>query len=282
MEPVWLDGLISMSVSPPENNENRLDLALISGIRVTRFRPFFRESGRADYPLCCHSPGLCLRLNQGGRRTAGITNSVTSNVWAVLKLQTDCRDSLPMGSREGEKPVKATVLTISDRASRGEYEDISGTEIIRILTNHFGDKLKCRSEIVPDEAESITAALDRAGGVEKVTGIGFTARDAHSQPASEPSDFIITTGGTGIDPRDITPETCRIWCEKELPGISEMLRAESYKETVTSVLSRGFAGLRDRTLVVNFPGSVKAVRLCTQLMLPVLEHASAMMAGEGH
>jgi molybdopterin adenylyltransferase len=194
----------------------------------------------------------------------------------------NCKEISPMCSRENVLPVIVTVLTISDRASRGEYQDLSGPEIIRILTDHFGDKLECRSEIVPDEAESITAALDRAGGVEKVTGIGFTAQDAHSQSTSEPADFIITTGGTGIGPRDMTPETCRMWCEKELPGISEMLRAESYKDTVTAVLSRGFSGLRDRTLVVNFPGSVKAVRLCTQLMLPVLEHASAMMAGAGH
>lgn len=160
--------------------------------------------------------------------------------------------------------MKVVVITVSDRASGGEYEDLSGPEIKQILTEHFGDELDCRIEIVPDEKPRILAALEKAES---------------DKPAA---DAIISTGGTGIGPRDITPDISRQWCDKELPGISELLRRESYKETVHAVLSRGYAGLKNQTLLINFPGSVKAVRLCTKLIIPVLTHAPSMIRGGGH
>lgn len=160
--------------------------------------------------------------------------------------------------------MKVVVITISDRASRGEYEDKSGPEIKQILTEHFGDILDCRIEIVPDEKSRILSALNNAASEEKA------------------ADAIISTGGTGIGPRDITPDISRDWCDKELPGISELLRRESYKETVHAVLSRAYAGLKNHTLLINFPGSVKAVRLCTKLIIPVLTHAPSMINGGGH
>ena len=160
--------------------------------------------------------------------------------------------------------MKVVVITVSDRASRGEYEDLSGPEIKRILEEKFGESLDCRVQIVPDEETEIRNALNRA-----VSG-------------DVPADAIISTGGTGIGPRDITPDISRDWCDKELPGIAEMLRSESYKETVHAVLSRGYAGLKNNTVLINFPGSVKAVRLCTRLILPVLSHAPSMFSGDGH
>ncbi len=160
--------------------------------------------------------------------------------------------------------MKVSVITVSDRASRGIYEDLSGPEIQRILREHFGEKLEIRVLIVPDEKQEIRNALDDAAA------------------GDYPADAVITTGGTGIGPRDITPDVSREWCEKELPGIAEMLRSESYRETASAVLSRGYAGLKGRTLLINFPGSLKAVRLCTRLILPVLSHAPAMIAGGGH
>lgn len=160
--------------------------------------------------------------------------------------------------------MKVVVLTVSDRASRGEYEDLSGPEIKKILSEHFGESLDCRIVIVPDEKSRILEALENAAAGDQIV------------------DAIISTGGTGIGPRDITPDISRDWCDKELPGISELLRRESYKETVHAVLSRGFAGLKNRTLLINFPGSVKAVRLCTGLILPVLTHAPSMISGGGH
>ncbi len=155
--------------------------------------------------------------------------------------------------------MKVTVLTISDRASRGEYEDLSGPEIQSILEESLPECGVSRL-VVPDEADAIRKALDGALG----------------------EDWIITTGGTGISPRDITPEVCREFCDRELPGISETLRAESLKETPMAMLSRGYAGMKGRTLVVNFPGSLKAVRLCTRVLIPVMDHSIDMLRGHGH
>lgn len=151
------------------------------------------------------------------------------------------------------------VITISDRASRGQYEDRSGPEIVSILREALNDS-EIRREVVPDEIQAINDAFDR-----------------HTD-----ADFILTTGGTGISSRDVTPEATRSYCERELPGIAEILRAESYRETPTAVLSRGVAGIRGNTIIVNFPGSVKAVRLCTGVLIPIMEHALSMLRGEGH
>lgn len=155
--------------------------------------------------------------------------------------------------------MNVTVLTISDRASRGEYEDLSGPEIEKMLIHAYPDCTIVKV-IVPDEKTPIRKALKK--------GLN--------------SDFIVTTGGTGISPRDITPEITREFCDRELPGIAEMIRAESYKETPMAMLSRGYAGYKNRTVVINFPGSVKAVRCCTRVVIPIMDHTLKMFRGEGH
>jgi molybdopterin adenylyltransferase len=155
--------------------------------------------------------------------------------------------------------VTVTVLTISDRASRGQYEDLSGPEIEAVLRARF-PQAEIRREIVPDEPEQIQAAFRRHAG----------------------SDFILTTGGTGIGPRDVTPEATASWCDRQLPGIAEALRSRSLAETPMAMLSRGTAGLKGRTIIVNFPGSAKAARLGAETLAPVMEHALAMLRGEGH
>jgi molybdopterin adenylyltransferase len=155
--------------------------------------------------------------------------------------------------------LKIAVITVSDRASRGEYKDKSGPKIKEILLQG-PIEIEVKSTIVPDEKEDIQNAI--------LNNLG--------------KDFILTTGGTGISPRDITPEITREICDKELPGVSEMLRAESYKETKNAVLSRGFSGIRDKTIIINFPGSVKAVTLCANLIYPILPHAQKMLHGGGH
>jgi len=155
--------------------------------------------------------------------------------------------------------VKVAVVTISDRAFRGEYEDLSGPEIERLLKARFPDSVVAR-RVVPDEPEAIFAALEAEAG----------------------ADVILTTGGTGLSKRDVTPEVCRRFCDREAPGISEALRTQSYAETPAAMLSRGYAGLRGTCLVVNFPGSVKAVRRCMEVFGPVMEHALRMIRGEGH
>jgi molybdopterin adenylyltransferase len=155
--------------------------------------------------------------------------------------------------------VKAAVITISDRASRGEYEDKSGPHIEKLLKEAFPGAEIVRN-IVPDDAEAITEAYR-------------SHRDA---------DYIFTTGGTGVSPKDITPEVTETYCERPLPGIAEMLRIKSYEETPNALLSRGYAGIKGSTIIVNFPGSVKAVTLCTSLLIPIMEHGIRMLRGEGH
>jgi molybdopterin adenylyltransferase len=155
--------------------------------------------------------------------------------------------------------MKVAVITISDRASRGEYEDLSGPEIEKEILVLYPAAVVSRS-VVPDEPEAILAELHVRAGV----------------------DFILTTGGTGLSPRDVTPEVTMRFCEKEVPGIAEAFRAKSYKETPAAMLSRGYAGMRGSTVVVNLPGSPRAVRLCMSVLGPVMEHAVRMMRAEGH
>jgi molybdopterin adenylyltransferase len=155
--------------------------------------------------------------------------------------------------------VKVAVITISDRASRGEYEDLSGPEIEKEIRARYPSAQVSRST-VPDDPGEILSALK----------------------SQEGADFILTTGGTGLSPRDVTPDVTMRFCEKEIPGIAETLRAQSYAENPAAMLSRGFAGLRGRTVVVNFPGSPMAVRLCMKVLGPVMEHALRMVRAEGH
>ena len=155
--------------------------------------------------------------------------------------------------------MTVAVITISDRASRGEYEDLSGPEIERGVRALFPSAAVTRT-VVSDDPERIRAEL----------------------LASARADVILTTGGTGLSPRDVTPEVTRQFCEKEVPGIAEVLRSRSHAETPAAMLSRGTAGVRGTTLVVNFPGSPAAVKLCLQVLAPVLEHAMRMMRAEGH
>ncbi len=155
--------------------------------------------------------------------------------------------------------MKTAVITISDRASKGVYKDASGPEIVTILTNTVPG-IEISSCLVPDEERDILNAFKQYDGW----------------------DFILTTGGTGIGPRDFTPEITKAYCDKELPGISETIRALSYKETISAMLSRGYAGMKGSTIIINFPGSIKAVRLCTQIIAPVMEHAVRMIRGQGH
>lgn len=155
--------------------------------------------------------------------------------------------------------LEIAVITVSDRASRGEYEDLSGSKIIELI-KQSGLETNISSCVVPDEKDEIKRAL--------LANVG--------------KDYIITTGGTGISPRDITPEVTEEICEKSIPGISEMLRAESLKETKFAVFSRGYCGIHKNTIIINFPGSVKAVTLCTNLMIPLLEHGIKMLHGGKH
>ena len=150
------------------------------------------------------------------------------------------------------------VITVSDRAFNKEYEDISGPVIQDILFAAL--KADISIAVVPDEKPSLQKAL----------------RD------NADKDIILTTGGTGLSPRDITPEATREVCDREIPGVAEWLRRESVPETGNAVLSRGYSGLMGKTIVVNLPGSVKAASFCARLLVQVLEHAVEMVHGGKH
>ena len=155
--------------------------------------------------------------------------------------------------------MKVLVLTISDRASQGVYEDKSGPAIESILGEKLPESVIDRL-IVPDEENAIKEAF--VNNLDK--------------------DIIITTGGTGIGPRDITPDITEKFCDRLIPGISEYLRNESLKETINAVLSRGVAGVKGNTLIINLPGSVKGASFCAEQLIQILPHALKMMRGKGH
>jgi molybdenum cofactor synthesis domain-containing protein len=154
--------------------------------------------------------------------------------------------------------MRTAILTISDKGSRGEREDKSGAAIREMIEEMGGTVVEMR--IVPDEKEQITSALKEM------------ARSA---------DLVLTTGGTGIAPRDVTPEATRAVIEKELPGITEVMRSRSVEVAPTAMLSRAVAGTLGRALIVNLPGSPKAVRECLSFIKPAIPHALELLRGEG-
>lgn len=157
--------------------------------------------------------------------------------------------------------VSAAVLTISDRCSEGKRDDFSGPVIQNILE---GKNIEvCSRRIIPDEADRISAELINLSDEAKV-------------------DVVFTTGGTGLGPRDVTPEATLAICQKIVPGLGELMRLKGLEKTPNAILSRSVAGIRKNTLIINLPGSPKAVRECLDVILPVLPHALKMMSGGGH
>lgn len=153
----------------------------------------------------------------------------------------------------------AAVLTLSDKGSRGEREDLSGV-VAKELIESAGFTVKFY-EIMPDEREEIARKLVEIADKMKV-------------------DLCITTGGTGLTPRDVTPEATKAVIEREIPGIAEAMRLQGLKSTPNSMLSRGIAGQRGRTLILNLPGNPNAVRDGLNAVLPVLRHAIEKIQGD--
>ena len=160
--------------------------------------------------------------------------------------------------------MRILVITVSDRAFKGIYEDKSGDAMINLLKEYFIKEnliYKIEKIIIPDEYDIILNTL---------------------KENKDNFDIIITTGGTGLSERDVTPEATRDFCKKEVSGISEYLRAESIKETIFASLSRGYAGINDKVFVINFPGSEKGAIFYANLIIPLLAHIVDMMNGKGH
>ena len=156
--------------------------------------------------------------------------------------------------------IRAAVLTVSDRSARGERPDESGAVLVELLTE-AGAAVVAR-ETVSDDLEPLVERLRALAGREDV-------------------NLVLTTGGTGLGPRDNTPEATRAVIEREAPGLSEAMRAETLRQTPTAMLSRAVCGVRSGALVVNLPGSPKAVRECFAVIRPVLGHAVALLSGRG-
>ena len=154
---------------------------------------------------------------------------------------------------------RAAIITLSDKGSKGEREDESGM-IIREMIMSIGASVS-HYEVLPDEKPGIVEVLSRLSD-------------------SGTIDLILTTGGTGVSPRDVTPEATREVIERELPGMAEAMRAESLKKTPHAMISRAIAGIRKRTLIVNLPGSPRAVRENLAVILPALPHAIEKINGD--
>ncbi len=157
--------------------------------------------------------------------------------------------------------IKTAILTVSDTCSQGNREDLSGQTIAEMLAGGAFDV--CEKKIVPDDLETIAEELRRLSDEASV-------------------DVVLTTGGTGLGPRDVTPEATASVCQRMAPGFGEIMRAEGLKKTSNAILSRGTAGVCNKTLIINLPGSPKAVRESLEIILDVLPHAVKMMLGGGH
>jgi molybdenum cofactor synthesis domain-containing protein len=153
--------------------------------------------------------------------------------------------------------MKVGILTVSDKGARGEREDRSGPAIREMMEAAGGEIVRAR--IVPDEQAEIRAAL--------------------VEWSDEGLDLILTTGGTGFSPRDWTPEATKAVLDRETPGIAEAMRRAGMEKTPTAMLSRAAAGIRKRTLIINLPGSEKAVRESLEAILPALPHGVEVLKG---
>lgn len=155
--------------------------------------------------------------------------------------------------------IKTAVLTISDKGSRGERKDLSGP-VIKEMMENIGAEIVFE-EIIADEKEEIKQSLCRIADQKK-------------------ADLILTTGGTGFAERDITPEATLEVIEKEVPGIPEKIRADTLFITPQAALSRARAGIRKQSLIINFPGSPKAVRECLESVIEIIPHGVKILKGE--
>lgn len=155
--------------------------------------------------------------------------------------------------------ITAGVITVSDKGSRGERDDISGREIIRVLQEMSATVIEY--EVIPDEKEIIKQKLTEYTDGKKL-------------------DLVITTGGTGVSPRDLTPDATLEIIEKEIPGMAEVMRRESVAKTPHAMISRAIVGIRGQSLIINLPGSPKGAVENLSFIIPALEHAIDKIKGD--
>ncbi len=158
------------------------------------------------------------------------------------------------------KAARIGVLTVSDRASAGVYEDLSGQSIIDTLNDYLDSAWEAVYRVIPDEQPLIESTL-------------IELADQHG------CCLIVTTGGTGPAARDVTPEATEAVCQRMMPGFGELMRSESLKYVPTAILSRQTAGLRGQCLIINLPGKPKAIRQCLDAVFPAVPYCIDLMDG---
>lgn len=156
--------------------------------------------------------------------------------------------------------MRVAVLTISDRSFRGEREDRGGPAVAEAVRRLLGGAVVVETKVIPDEASDIAWNLSRLAD-------------------TNAADLVLTTGGTGLAPRDVTPQATLSVIDYEVPGLTEVMRAMTRGAVPTAILSRQVAGVRARTLVVNLPGSPRGAVECLEVVAPVLAHAVATLRG---
>mgnify|MGYP000164338910 CR=1 FL=1 len=156
--------------------------------------------------------------------------------------------------------AKIGIVTVSDRASKGIYDDISGKEIINTLNAYLTSSWEPVYQVIPDEQAIIEATLIKMADQLQCS-------------------LIVTTGGTGPAKRDVTPEATEAVCDRMMPGFGELMRAESLKFVATAILSRQTAGLRGDSLIINLPGKPKAIRQCFDAVFPAIPYCLDLMEG---
>ncbi len=158
------------------------------------------------------------------------------------------------------RPARIGIVTVSDRASRGEYTDLGGPTVREYLVERLEAGWEAHTRVIPDEQPLIESTLMELADVLSCS-------------------VILTTGGTGPAPRDVTPEATEAICRKMLPGFGEAMRAVSLQKVPTAILSRQTAGIRGETLIVNLPGNPKAIRECLDAVMPAVPHCVALVGG---
>lgn len=156
--------------------------------------------------------------------------------------------------------VNIGILSISDRASAGIYEDKSGAEVKKLMQSYIKNEIIFHYELIADEFELIKKSLIFLSDEKKC-------------------DLILSTGGTGPAPRDVTPEATEAVCEKMLPGFAELMRQESLKFVPTAILSRQVAGIRKKSLIINLPGQPKAIKECLEPVFPAVPYCIDLIGG---
>jgi molybdopterin adenylyltransferase len=156
--------------------------------------------------------------------------------------------------------VRVGVVTVSDRASRGQYEDLGGPAIVDFLSRHVDSEWEPVRRVVSDDVDLIAASLRELADIEGCS-------------------LIITTGGTGPAPRDVTPEATEAVCDKMMPGYGELMRAVSLQKVPTAILSRQTAGIRGSSLIINLPGKPAAIADCLEAVLPATPYCIELIGG---